>query len=415
MSNTQRNIFLLIGAIWLGQIHLDAQQISWRQYTTSNSSLPASTVPSIETDHQGRKWIGTAHGGLAVLSNDNWTVYNTANSDIPDNYINAIAFAQDDAAWIGTGGSGSYGLARFDGTTWTSYNSGNSPIPVGNTQAVAIDGGGHIWIGSMFCSGGALISIQGSNWIKYDLSNSELPEMWIRDIETAGDEVWVASYDTGVAHFNGQVWTTYHTGNSGIPTNNIKDLAIGNDGIVWLATQAGLVSFDGMQWTLINALEANVVEVAPNGDVWVGYDGDGLARLHEGNWTTFTTHTSLLAEDFILSIEADDFGEVWVGTITQGITVLTVEGTAVASGTSQLASASIRMFPQPASETLTVNISEASDLVLQIFDLTGRVQLTTELTDAFTVVDISSLPSGHYGYSVSGMDGSTYAGMIAVN
>jgi ligand-binding sensor domain-containing protein len=268
----------------------------------------------------------------------------------------------------------------------------------------------------MFCSGGGLISIQGNDWTEFNQSNSELPDMWIRDIETFGDAVWIASYGRGLARYDGSGWTVYDTANSDIPTNYLKDLAIGSDGLLWVATQDGLVTFDGVNWEHLNAMEANVVEAAPNGNIWVGYDGDGLARLNEGNWATFNTHNSELLEDFILSIEADDLGEVWVGTMTQGISVLEVEGTAVASGIDEATTMRVSMFPLPASESLTINTEDLNSVMtFQVSDMTGRVLMSYELSSKISTIDISQLAVGHYAYTLIANDGRSAAGIIPVN
>lgn len=395
---------------------VNAQNTTWRQYNLSNSSLPVNAIPCIESDHQGNKWIGTAHGGLVVVRNDNWTVYNTTNSGIPDNYINDIAFNNNDQAWIGTGGSGGYGLALFDGTTWKSYNASNSPIPVGNTQAVAVDQYDQVWIGSMFCSGGGLINIQGASWSEFNQQNSEFPSNWIRDIEPSGNLIWIATYGQGLFKYDGISFINYNTTNSDIPSNHVKTVAVGHDGLIWVGTQYGLANFDGSSWTQINSWETNAIEVAPNGDFWVGYDGDGLARLHDDQWTYFTKNNSQLAEDFILSIEADVFGEVWVGTMTKGITVLSIEGTATWSAIDEIGSIPHNIFPVPASDNLYISIESqgAEALSLRVFDLSGRIQIEQPLGHGTNAIDIRSLSNGHYLYSLISDDGRNFGGVIAV-
>src|SRR5262249_6483815 len=56
----------------------------------------------------------------------------------------------------------------------------------------------------------------------------------------------------------------------------------------------------------------------PNGDLWIGTRGGGLARYREGRFTTFTTKDGL-ASNVILALHRDRDGVLWIGTGGGGV------------------------------------------------------------------------------------------------
>jgi signal transduction histidine kinase/ligand-binding sensor domain-containing protein len=87
------------------------------------------------------------------------------------------------------------------------------------------------------------------------------------------------------------------TADNGLPQNSVRDIVQTRDGYLWLATLDGLVRFDGVHFTVFN--KGNSPGIISNrfiqlyedgdGDLWAGTESSGLARLHEGRFTTYTT------------------------------------------------------------------------------------------------------------------------------
>jgi hypothetical protein len=78
------------------------------------------------------------------------------------------------------------------------------------------------------------------NWVVFNTSNSDLPSnrSWFAVVD-AHDNVWIATYDRGLAMFDGDKWFAYDTSNSDLPDNAINYLAIDAEGSVWIGTQSG--------------------------------------------------------------------------------------------------------------------------------------------------------------------------------
>ncbi|WCL53418.1 sensor histidine kinase [Gimibacter soli] len=109
-------------------------------------------------------------------------------------------------------------------------------------------------------------------------------------------------------------WLTFTSGSSALPATtainqlhhkswmiadgapaDVWALAQGPDGYMWLGTGAGLFRFDGTEFERIVpannvqflSIDITAVFAAPDGDIWIGYSGGGLSRLHNGELTNY--------------------------------------------------------------------------------------------------------------------------------
>jgi signal transduction histidine kinase/ligand-binding sensor domain-containing protein/HPt (histidine-containing phosphotransfer) domain-containing protein/ActR/RegA family two-component response regulator len=112
----------------------------------------------------------------------------------------------------------------------------------------------------------------------------------------------------------------------GLPNNTIQPIVQTRDGYLWAGSQDGLARFDGIRFTVFNP--DNTPELASpiisalledrRGDLWIGTDGGGLTRLHEGRFTTWTTREGLAA-DRIRALAEDGGGNLWIATYGGGV------------------------------------------------------------------------------------------------
>ncbi|HSU59385.1 MAG TPA: two-component regulator propeller domain-containing protein [Bryobacteraceae bacterium] len=125
-----------------------------------------------------------------------------------------------------------------------------------------------------------------------------------------------------VRQFHQDVWGTLQ----GLPQNTVPAIAQTNDGYLWLGTELGLVRFDGLHFTVFDKtntpeLKSNKIDAllaAGDGDLWIGAIGGGLTVLSKGTFKTFTTNNGLSGNS-VLCLLQDRSGDIWIGTNGSGL------------------------------------------------------------------------------------------------
>jgi diguanylate cyclase (GGDEF)-like protein len=120
------------------------------------------------------------------------------------------------------------------------------------------------------------------------------------------------------------------TSDAGLPQNTIEAIVQTRDGYLWLGTEEGLVRFDGVRFVISDRQSAPELRSsfvsslfeAPDGTLWIGTYGGGLARLRNGRIEAF--HPEILGGDRIRKMYATHDGVLYVATAGGG--VLRIEG-----------------------------------------------------------------------------------------
>jgi ligand-binding sensor domain-containing protein len=394
-------VFLLLFLI----MNVSSQTASWTIYDSVTTVAPLNFTNAVAIDKTSNKWVGTTNAGIIKYEGTGWTVFNTSNSDLPHDCIYDIEVDAQNNLWIGTAG----GLAYFDGVNWTVYDASSTPFSFGSVVAITIDYAGNVWVYSMFCGAYALVRIQGIIITSFTPANSGIPDAWVRDIKVdENDNVWLAAYDKGLIKYDGTNWTVFNPANSGLPDSLASALAIGKDGDIWVGMYRGLARFDGSTWTVYNPYEVNVLTVADNGDVWVGYDGYGVEKFDGTNWTHYTAGSSDLPENFITDIEIDDSHSVWIGTTSKGVAVLNETISGINDAKASLTGA---VFPNPFSNQLLVQLSNTDETTVTIYDGLSRQVLQQHFTTS-TTISTEQMPNGIYYYELRNSEGAISSGKI---
>lgn len=341
------------GALWVAGIGGAAKFVNgaWQRHRFTNSSMLSYFIKAIEFAPDGRVFInGNASpgvGGFNIFDGVNWTGVNDFNHGLGP----AWGMPSDDTMAFCMRASGSVALiptgqAVYDwnGSTYTQL------IPAGyDPRRVVEDGLGRLW--APRANGWGLMLIAGKSFSEFYPGNSPMPNgsevMAVIPQVGAPGFVWLA-HQLGLAYTNGVSWTMYTRPQIGVSTSDTGYIRCADrapDGSFWLGTDGeGLVRFDPAtgQHTAFNtstgALPTNYitnVEVAPDGSVWVAsmspiwpYPG-GLSHFENGVWMTYTEANSPLPnrQNGCLASRSVAGGgyELWVGTFSEGIAVITAE------------------------------------------------------------------------------------------
>ncbi len=209
------------GGIWFGGwgiAYFDGSR--WTPYM-EDEGLLNNDVWAMAMTEDGRLWIAT-HDGLSIWDGTTFTnlIYEV---DLPTSNIYKL-LPQGNTMWVATGDNG---LLRIEAGEVTVFNEENSALSTNFVTAVAPD----IRPDSLLIGAGSeLVSIDSNGRIAL------IPEVQggiINDIHTtAAGEIWVATQDGGIFHFDGSVWSQLTTAD-GLTSNRISTLFADDLGTLW--------------------------------------------------------------------------------------------------------------------------------------------------------------------------------------
>ncbi|MDA3929406.1 MAG: T9SS type A sorting domain-containing protein [Prolixibacteraceae bacterium] len=368
------------------------------QFTTSNSDLPSNEIKAIYVDSVNVAWIGT-DAGLSRYNGQNWTTYTTSDH-LLDNNVNDIAYEQStysDEIWIAT--NGGLTVASFDtdgiteATTYTPENSDLIGLEVSN---VMVDKDHNRWIGTT----DALNLFQGSTWkselFGYDTNGdqfnysdnkiTDIQEYALKDmafITTNGKGIVRTGYDSEIDAFTGA--SAYGTPWAAILTDSITSVSI-EDEIQWYGTTNGIhyhPYWDTKTWWEIYTVESNnilsntitAIHIDKESNIWAGTNEGINIIKNDGKFMMYTEEQGLI-NNYINTITSDVDGNVWVGTkggiewfdYVPGIDVPT-------SVKTNLVNDKVALYPNPASELFTIDISidRPQFVVVSIYNTNGQL------------------------------------------
>ncbi len=166
------------------------------------------------------------------------------------------------------------------------------------------------------------------NWMFYALTD-HLPTMatgqgnLLSSIAFSSEGVaWVGS-SAGLWRYKNGSWTAFLK-RDGMLSNSARDVAVAPNGDVWIGSYEGTSHFDGETWRTHPLSNVKVVEVAPDGKIWVAHTvSTKLGKLNKGvsffddtDWQVYIDETDEIGVGLI-TFTLD--GTAWFGTSTTGI------------------------------------------------------------------------------------------------
>ena len=345
---------------------------------------------ALAEDSQGRFWAGGI-GGAARLEPGGWQRYRLTNTGMVGYWVQTIDFDSAGNVYLdGNAGPGVGGFSIYDGVHWTNANSATYglglpwPFPSDSVTALVVRANGklafspyangvHEWDGTSYST------ILAPGWVLRDMVEDGLGRLWGCDTDRlilmrgtqathftsanapiAGDVyalvadeeqpgfVW-AVLPFWVLHTNGETWTVHPREVLGLTQNTTSQILYAGtpapDGTFWAGSGQGLYHVDWStgeftRFTTANSAlpsdEIKKVHIAPDGSVWVAsfdstwpYPG-GLTHFRGNSSTTYTTSNSSLPHNQIWELGSRRVPggyELWVGTASEGIAVVTERST----------------------------------------------------------------------------------------
>ncbi len=298
---------LLVAAYWAGSNRSDQDKSEMlaqiQEWNTPATALNGKTLtPS-----------------SAAAQNPKFTHFRIGNRNVKS------IFAEDDVVWVGTSG----GVIR--------YNSENDDYRLFDVRnGLLANGVFHVsrWSEDKMLVGtyGGGLAIYDETKDKFEIYNvpEGLADAFVYDVLAMPDgDLWIATW-SGANRVKGgrlsepDAWETFtvENTNGGLPNDWVYGLALGKKGEIWLATEGGLARFQENRW-----------------ENWNHQDGQGAAYELVKNDNTFGTDPATMSShharqklemglqqvdtaynpNYIVALEVDTAGIVWVGTWGGGL------------------------------------------------------------------------------------------------
>jgi ligand-binding sensor domain-containing protein/signal transduction histidine kinase len=298
------------GDVWVGTVNDGVFIVApdgRERHLGRGEGLGHESVLSIVADHEGNVWLGTDGGGLEMLRK---RVVDMVSP--PDRWQNravlSVSPATNGGLWVGTEGAGLY--------YWNKENFLRVPGPstpgASDIRSVMQDRSGKLWVGTQ----GAGVLSESSNGLASIRTRFGMPPLIYALFQDQNAGIWIGTQN-GLMHLDGTNWI----GLGGqLYRSEVRCIAQTPDGSIWIGMRGGgvaryrdgqftqLLHEQGLGYNYIWCLYAD-----PAGAVWIGTPGAGLIRWRDGNFFSFTQKDGL-PSDFICDIQPDDEGHLWLGT-----------------------------------------------------------------------------------------------------
>jgi diguanylate cyclase (GGDEF)-like protein len=318
----------LLAVLWPLHSWALSPQKAFSQYVrtvwTTEAGLPQNSVYSMAQTPDGYLWVGTEQG-LARFDGAQFYTFDRRNTpELPANYIHRLLAMPDGSLWIGTD-SGLTRLQNGHWTTWTSeappttdgHPAGTARISDDDIEALSAGRNGCVWIGT----GRGLDRICGDHVQVWHAADG-LPSEGITALELdQGGTLWIGMH-SGLAAFDGTHFRAIRP-QEGPPDPGVTALALAPDGSIWAGTPDGRLLREAADRIrpVRAALPRNDIDSLTfdgDGNLWIGLQDYGLARLHDGA-VTMAESTSSLPGHTVEALLVDREHSLWVGFFDGGL------------------------------------------------------------------------------------------------
>ncbi|HTI71679.1 MAG TPA: two-component regulator propeller domain-containing protein, partial [Candidatus Limnocylindria bacterium] len=237
---------------------------------------------------------------------------------LPQNSVTCMAQTPDGYFWLGTFN----GLVRFDGVRFVVFDAGTTP-ELASSRIVALhaDKQGRLWIQSEF---GDLSLLEGGRF-------KSLRDRWGKvafPIEDPQGKMWFFR-QTAVEQFEhgARIPLTEYDGTD---LGWVRDVVCDAHGTFWAVRKRGIGFSQDGHFVFSSSLPAGSEppdKVAPSrdGGLWVAYKSSGLAKFHAGKPILEARPFPVIGAG-AKALYEDSRGNVWVGTESNGLFLLTTNG-----------------------------------------------------------------------------------------
>lgn len=290
-------------------------------YLSIYENLDVSHIFTVCKDSKENIWLGGNFGEVVKYDGSSFDYFDFA--PFSSKRVMKIEEGSDGVMWFG---SYDGGLIKWDGIqAMRLKNSGGMDVAEIGVWDIFEGDDGIIWVCSLHHG---LLGIKGDEISIYSsqqgLSNNQVS----CGSQAENGAIWMSCYRNGVLRLSNNEVTTY-TESSGLPDNTVFAILPIGDWVL-VGTKSGLaeIKADGQVLVLPGFEGKAIMDIEldeKSGCIWLATNGHGLYavpfRNNEIDLTGLKSYSISdgLSQDRLIDVEADDDGNIWIGTYGNGL------------------------------------------------------------------------------------------------
>jgi ligand-binding sensor domain-containing protein len=310
------------GYIWIGT-KSGAARFDGVRFTSFDDTHPnqikENEVWNLLEDAEGALWMATYGGGAARLKDGRFTLFTTAEGLLSD-YVATIGKDKSGALWIGSDAGVS---VLRNGRPFAQYTV-KEGLAQKAVRSFFEDEDGSMWVGGLL---GGINRIQDGKVLPVSLPEIKATAEVRRFVRDRDGTLWIATTE-GLIEWRRDQPARLLTTADGLTSNRLYTVYEDPLGNLWIGSDKGLDRREGQGFVSValgnevaRLEEIDSLTMDKEGSLWAGSQRDGLARLKQGLFISYTAAEGL-ADNYTATVFEDSHRRMWIGT-ARGLNLLT--------------------------------------------------------------------------------------------
>ncbi len=314
---------------------LSAQQYNFKKYSVADG-LGSSTINHIFQDSRGYIWFATQDGGVSRFNGSEFRNFTKAEGLISNN-VTCIAEDRIGNMWFGTASGASY----YNGNKFTNYD-GLNGLSSGTVYGIYAHPQGSVWFA---CQSGGIAYLKDEKFYWLTQTDSIAPRETFCVTKDKSGNIWFGAYEGIYRYRNGNISNIIDKKN--FPDRTFFSVHVSGNNTVWFGSTGGdvvMIRPDSVLEQLPlppdckNDFIGSIAE-DENGNIWLAID-HGLLKYNGASFKLFSEQEGI-SVNTVQAVMCDYEGNIWAGTLSGGVNLLTSEAFVHFSGKEGLTSKNI--------------------------------------------------------------------------